>query len=214
MAVIHHTTLTPSKLELLSAWLPAQSWFQGGVPDLARCGGFRLDDPAGEVGLEFILVSDASGDVPATYHVPLAYRGSPLAEAGRALIGTSEHGVLGRRWIYDGTQDPVLTAQLLALLTGAAEPQDQDVSDTADPSVTVHLDGADLLSAAPPLSGSAAFSGTDLAAGAGLTVRIHRVLRPAAGDGCAAAGACGCVTARWRGPDGTGVRGPLFTVLR
>src|ERR1700729_3238638 len=49
MAVIHHTTLTPTKLELLSAWLPGQPWFRdaGQAPDLARTGGFRLDDPDG-----------------------------------------------------------------------------------------------------------------------------------------------------------------------
>jgi hypothetical protein len=208
MAVIHQTTLAPSKLELLSAWLPAQSWYQGGVPDLARCGGFRLDDPAGDVGLEFMLVSDTSGDVPVTYNVPLTYRSSPLTDADRALIGTTEHGVLGRRWVYDGTRDPVLAAQLVALLNGAAEPQAQNLSHTPDPSVTVHLDGADIVPAAP------VFSGTDLAAGPGVTVRILRSLRPASGDSCAATGASGCVTAGWRGPDGTGVRGPLFTVLR
>ena len=27
MAVIHHTTLVPGKLDLLSDWLPAQSWY-------------------------------------------------------------------------------------------------------------------------------------------------------------------------------------------
>jgi hypothetical protein len=55
MAVIHHTTLTPGKLELLSAWLPSQPWYRdaGRAPELDRAGGFRLDDPAGEVGLEF-----------------------------------------------------------------------------------------------------------------------------------------------------------------
>ena len=48
MAEIHHTTLVPSKLELLRGWLPAQPWYLGsGVPDLTRAGGFRLDDPAG-----------------------------------------------------------------------------------------------------------------------------------------------------------------------
>ncbi len=208
MAVIHQTTLAPSKLELLSAWLPAQSWYQGQVPDLARCGGFRLDDPAGDVGLEFMLVSDASGDVPVTYNVPLTYRGAPLADADRALIGTTEHGVLGRRWVYDGTRDPVLATQLVALLNGAAEPQAQNVSHTPDSSVTVHLDGADIVPAAP------VFSGTDLAAGSGLTVRILRALHPADADSCAPTGASGCVTAGWRGPDGTDVRGPLFTVLR
>jgi Maltokinase N-terminal cap domain len=208
MAVIHRTTLSPGKLELLSAWLPSQPWYQGGPPALVKCGGFRLDDPAGAVGLEFMLAADTSGGIPAVYHVPLTYRGSPLAGASDALVGTTEHGVLGRRWVYDGTRDPVLTAQLLALLQGSAVPQAQSVSDTADPSVNVHLDGASVISAAP------AFSGTELAIEPGGCVRIVRLLHPAEGDGCAATEARGCVTAGWHFPDGAEQRGPLFTVLR
>ena len=48
MAEIHRTTMTPSKLELLTAWLPHQAWYagQGEAPRLTRVGGFRLDDPA------------------------------------------------------------------------------------------------------------------------------------------------------------------------
>jgi hypothetical protein len=207
MAVIHRTTLEPGKLELLSAWLPSQPWYQGGPPALVKCGGFRLDDPAGAVGLEFLLAGDTSGDIPAVYHVPLTYRDSPLTGADHALLGTAEHGVLGRRWVYDGTQDPVLTGQLLALLQGSAVPQAQSVSDTPDRSVEVHLDGPSVVSAAP------AFSGPELAVEPGGCVRIVRVLQPADGDGCAETGARGCVTAGWRTPDGTEQRGPLFTVL-
>ncbi len=134
MAVIHQTTLTPGKLELLAAWLPAQPWYAGSEqqPALARAGGFRLDDPDGEVGIEFMVVTDSSGDRPVSYHVPLSYRAAPLDGADDALIGTAEHGVLGERWIYDGPHDPVLASQLLALLQGEAEPQAQRVSDTPD----------------------------------------------------------------------------------
>ena len=122
MAVIHHTTLSPTKLELLAEWLPSRPWYQGatGTTGLAKAGGFRLDDPEGEVGIEFMVVTDAAGDEPVTYLVPLTYRGAPLDGAGYALIGTSEHGVLGPRWIYDGAHDPVLFDQLLALLEGRA----------------------------------------------------------------------------------------------
>ena len=52
------------------------------------------------------------------------------------MIGTSEHGVLGRRWVYDGTGDPVLVAQLIALIQGKAEAQAQSLSSTPDPEVT------------------------------------------------------------------------------
>jgi hypothetical protein len=206
MSVIHKTTLSPGKLELLTPWLPAQTWYEGRRPTLVKAGGFRLDDPAGVVGLEFMLVADTSGDDPVVYHVPLTYRGAPLDGADSALVGTAEHGVLGRRWVYDATRDPVLTAALLALLRGSAVPQAQSISETSDQSVHAHLDGADITAAAP------VFSGPELAAGPGSSVRIARVLRPAGDDSCAAAGARGCVTAPWRIPGGAEQRGPLFTV--
>jgi hypothetical protein len=142
VSILHKTTLTPAKLELLTSWLPGRSWYLGGTaPQLTKAGGFRLDDPDGEVGLEFMAVTDDSGDEPITYHVPLSYRGAPLADAGDALIGTAEHGILGSRWIYDGTRDPVLISQTFALLLGDAEPQAQSISDTADPSVTRAVTG-------------------------------------------------------------------------
>lgn len=148
MAVIYKTTMTPSKLELLAAWLPRQPWYIGTAsePHLTKAGGFRLDDPQGEVGIEFMVVTDNSGERPRSYHVPLSYRGAPLDGADRALIGTSEHGVLGRRWVYDGTHDPVLVAQLLDLLQGRAEPQAQSETDTPRPPSRV----TSLESASPP----------------------------------------------------------------
>ncbi|MGQ4271429.1 maltokinase N-terminal cap-like domain-containing protein [Nocardiopsis changdeensis] len=77
MAVVHRTTMTPTKLELLQTWLPAQPWYAGERPDPAKAGGFRLDDPQGEVGIEFMVVTDGA----AAYHVPLTYRGAPLEGA-------------------------------------------------------------------------------------------------------------------------------------
>jgi hypothetical protein len=134
VAVIHDTTLTPGKLELLAAWLPGRPWYRGGgTPVLAKAGGFRLDDPDGEVGIEILLVTDADGT---TYVVPMTYRGAPLDGADDALIGTGEHGVLGRRWFYDAERDPVAIALLLALARGEVQAQHQNVSDTVDPTVT------------------------------------------------------------------------------
>src|SRR5258707_15658588 len=54
MAIIHDTTLSPSKLELLTSWLPAQPWYlgTGREPELAKAGGVRPDDPRGDVGIE------------------------------------------------------------------------------------------------------------------------------------------------------------------
>jgi hypothetical protein len=192
MAIIHDTAMSPGKLELLTAWLPAQSWYLGGggKPALAKAGGFRLDDPGGEVGIEFMMVTDGSGDQVTTYQVPMTYRAQPLAGADGALIGTSEHGVLGHRWIYDGTRDPVLMAQLIALLQGAAEPQAQSVSSTPDPTVTVQRAEA---------------AGPDGARPGQLTVRVNRILRPGGEAGQLD------LSAAWRLPDGTQVRGILAT---
>jgi hypothetical protein len=38
---------------------------------LAKAGGFRLDDPQGEVGIEFMVVTDTAGPQPVAYLVPL-----------------------------------------------------------------------------------------------------------------------------------------------
>jgi hypothetical protein len=182
MSTIHRTTMTPTKLELLAAWLPGRPWYRGGdAPQLSRAGGFRLDDPSGKVGLEFMAVRDTSGTEPVTYHVPATYRGAPLPGAEDALIGTSEHGVLGRRWVYDGAHDPVLTAQLCALLAGEAQPQAQNVSDTPDLSVTARLTAPGLTAASTVRSVADCAGGTDLLIDADLTVRVCRVLAPDTG---------------------------------
>ena len=217
MAIIHDTTMSPGKLELLAAWLPAQPWYRGTgrPPELARAGGFRLDDPQGEVGIEFMVVTDGPGSGAAAYQVPMTYRAHALPGPEGSLIGTAEHGVLGPRWIYDGTGDPVLGAQLAALIQGEAEPQAQSVSHTPDPTVTVQP----VTPAALTVTGSAVVAsgphGTDLrfqaagvdgSTGGQLTVRIHRALRP----GGAADGALQpCLWAPWRLPDGTQARGVL-----
>lgn len=186
MAAIHRTTMTPTKLELLTGWLPKQAWYAGGAatPELVRAGGFRLDDPAGAVGIEFMILVDASGERPVAYLAPMAYRGAPLEGVpDEALIGTSEHGVLGTRWIYDGVHDPVVMAQLGALLRGEAVPQHQSISDTPDPTVTVRATGpAD-----------------------GLAVQVNRALRPTE----AAQRSPAVLVAGWSWPDGTAVRGVL-----
>lgn len=222
MAIIHDTTMRPGKLELLTEWLPAQPWYQGTgrAPELAKAGGFRLDDPEGEVGIEFMVVTDASGGRAAAYQVPMTYRAQALASAAAGLIGTAEHGVLGRRWIYDGTHDPALVAQLVSLIQGAAEPQAQGKSNTPDPTVTSQPVTDATLTASGPATVASGPSGTELRLettgpdgppGGQLVVRLNRVLRP--GGGSTAAGAAGrpCLHATWRLPDGTPARGVFAT---
>ncbi|MGO2541847.1 MAG: CG0192-related protein [Specibacter sp.] len=118
MATIYNAELSPSKSELLSRWLPVQPWFVGDAAALVRLGAFRFDDPAGEVGMETHVVGVGGG----TYQVPLSYRSAPLAGAEDFLITTMEHSVLGRRWVYDATADPVYVRELAAALL-AGKPQ-------------------------------------------------------------------------------------------
>jgi len=105
MALLHQAELRPSKIELLGGWVPAQSWFIGEEgAALSSVGAFRFDDPAGEVGVETLLVRAGTGPV---LQVPVTYRGAPLEGAEEFLMGTMEHSVLGSRWVYDAVGDPV-----------------------------------------------------------------------------------------------------------
>jgi hypothetical protein len=122
MALVYDATITPGKRDLMKAWLPTRSWFDG---DLARKphAAFRFDDPAGEVGIECFLLGpeDPGSDAP-TYLIPMTYRGAPLEGADEHLIGTTDHSVLGPRWIYDACGDPVgVSALLTAITTGGHE---------------------------------------------------------------------------------------------
>jgi maltokinase len=138
VAEIHTTaSVTPTKLELVAPWMARQRWYaaKGRQPVLRKLWSWRLDDPAGEVGIETLLVVDEGGAEPVVYQVPLTYRAAPLEGRQQALVGTMEHSVLGPRWVYDGPQDPVYAAQLLALVLEQAVPQAGSESDTPEPAV-------------------------------------------------------------------------------
>ncbi|MGN9779197.1 CG0192-related protein [Micromonospora sp. H33] len=118
MALLHRADLKPGKLELLAAWLPGRPWFVGEAgAEVTRVAACRFDDPAGEVGVETLLVRAGAGPV---LHVPLTYRAAPLDGGDEWLVGTTEHSVLGRRWVYDGCGDPVHAAVLASVLRGDA----------------------------------------------------------------------------------------------
>ena len=120
MALVHRATLDPTKQELVEAWLPTQPWAAGRAI-VEKVGEYRFDDPDGEVGVETIVWSLDDGSVIQT---PLTYRAAPLAGAEAWLVGTSEHSVLGSRWVYDGCGDPVWVATLAtAILTGGSQAQ-------------------------------------------------------------------------------------------
>jgi hypothetical protein len=166
-----------------------------------------------------MLVNDGSGERAATYQVPMTYRAQALAGADGALIGTAEHGVLGHRWIYDAAHDPVLIAALVALIQGDAEPQAQNVSNTADPTVISQPVTYGSLTALESAVTANEPSGTDLQVETAnaegmrsgqLIVRINRILQS---GGVVPASESGqpCLSATWQLPDGTDVRGIIAT---
>jgi hypothetical protein len=115
MALLHKATISPSKLDLLASWLPTRSWYAG--PEAAapvRVAAGRFDDPAGEVGIEIFLVRGGEGGP--VLHVPLTYRGAPLEGAEAFLVGTTDHSVLGKRWVYDAVGDPVYATVVAAAI--------------------------------------------------------------------------------------------------
>jgi Maltokinase N-terminal cap domain len=115
MAVLHRATIAPTKREIAVSWLDRQ--LLGGAGDLEMMAAYRLDDPAGEVGIEGLLVR-RSGSV---FHLPVTYRGAPLDGAEDFLVSTMEHSVLGHRWVYDAAGDPVALACYAAALAGQQE---------------------------------------------------------------------------------------------
>lgn len=109
MALLHEATISPRKDELVNPWLVTRPWWDG-IEHRDPVGDFRLDDPAGAVGMQCFLFGSADGS---TLFVPLTYRDAPLPAAQTHLIGTMQHSVLGKRWVYDGCADPVLVASLV-----------------------------------------------------------------------------------------------------
>lgn len=144
MALVHRAELRPTKVELLANWLPTRSWYVG-VPnaDVVRVGSYRFDDPAGEVGVETVLVTANGGRI---MQVPLTYRAAPLRGADEHLLGTSDHSVLGKRWIYDGCADPVYVATLAQTILSGGRQADEMIEidgemQRRDPSVVVRGTG-------------------------------------------------------------------------
>jgi len=142
MALVYNATLTPTKRDLLNAWLPSRPWFPAHAK-VAKLRAYRFDDPAGSVGLESFVLDVADGVV---VHIPLTYRDAPLAGADDFLVGTADHSVLGKRWVYDGCGDPVWVAALAtAILTGGNEAEvlmeDGDTVVRLDSRVRVHGSG-------------------------------------------------------------------------
>ena len=202
MALIHQAELRPSKIDLLREWAPAQQWFVGGAgATLVSLASFRFDDPEGEVGIETILVRAGDGPV---MQLPLTYRGAPLDGGEAWLIGTMQHSVLGRRWVYDATGDPAyLAAVATAALTGGSEAEQYVAIDGAlvrrEPTAVVLGSGAHG-TPVPSLAPTGTIStrhevGATVAEAGDLRLLILRVPRPETNDEAA----LGIITGTWTG---------------
>ncbi|HET9421595.1 MAG TPA: hypothetical protein VFO49_10685 [Nocardioides sp.] len=122
MAIIHpKSTISPTKLELLTDWLPTRVWAGSGAVEMVAS--FRFDDPDGEVGIESFVVR--CGEL--LLHVPLTYRGAPLAGADEHLVTTMQHTELGERWVYDAVGDPVAVACFARAVRGEQAQADMEL---------------------------------------------------------------------------------------
>ena len=78
MGLVHaNATVTPTKKELIEAWLPTRTWGRGASSG-EKLVEYRFDDPAGEVGVETMVVRVPDGSL---LQVAFSYRGAPLAGA-------------------------------------------------------------------------------------------------------------------------------------
>lgn len=116
MGIVHRATLSPSKQEIVEGWMPSRSWGVGRTV-AEKVAEYRYDDPTGEVGVETILWRADDGTLVQT---PLTYRAEPLAGAEEHLVTTTDHSVLGERWVYDGCGDPVWASTLTAAIVAGA----------------------------------------------------------------------------------------------
>jgi hypothetical protein len=206
VALLYRAKLTPTKLELIAAWLPSQPWAPPIAGDgLVNAGAFRFDDPAGQVGMETILVRSGSG--PAV-QVPLTYRAGPLPGAEAFLVTTMEHSVLGRRWVYDGCGDPVYVAAVLEVVAGRARQAEELLEGAEAPrQPTATVTGSGTATPRAALEGQLEVSSTDTTTvvhAGEVGVVVHRL--PAPGDTGSPA-----LTGTWAGQDEPAV---LVSLLR
>lgn len=182
MSLIYNTTLSPSKYELLAAWLPSRLWFVGDAALLEPVGAYRFDDPDGEVGFEGHLFTAGDDTV---YHLPLSYRGGPLDGGNAFLAGTLEHGVLGERWVYEAIGDPVFRAVIGGVIAQGGTGSREFIVDDAgsqverEPSVRVAGTGSlgvvvpELWAALVEVRGTSSVARTDFA-----SLEVHHVVVP------------------------------------
>ncbi|NKR67094.1 hypothetical protein GS536_03000 [Rhodococcus hoagii] len=127
MALLYAAQLSPPS-RLIAAWLPSSPYYDGASPAIEPIGAYRFDDPDGEVGIEVHLVRTPTAR---SGRCRWTYRAAPLPAPP---AGEMEHSVLGRRYVYDATTDPVFVQQLLDAVHGGRHEADQFVHvDDAEP---------------------------------------------------------------------------------
>ena len=194
MGLVHReATISPTKQELAEAFVPTRPWGAGRTV-VSKIAEYRIDDPAGEVGVETILwrLDDDS-----ICQVAFTYRAAPLEGADAHLIDTMEHSALGRRWIYDGCGDPVWAAGLVhAIRTGGTQSQmfvehDGERVDVP-PRMVVHGTGSQDLAPGPVVLGHAVDDATSTSVLVdGRPLVLNRILTPGDADGDALVGRIG-----------------------
>jgi hypothetical protein len=202
MATLHSAELRPTKIELLSAWIPTQPWAADvDTSVLESVGAFRFDDPGGEVGVETHLLRAADGQI---IQVPLTYRAGALEGADDSLITKMHHSVLGERWVYDASVDPVFARTLAATIllggeqaelvyVGGGSPQKRE------PTTWVRGSGSPTDMVPDVKEVTFAHAGNVTVIGTGdLSIRLRRVVELGAGEGAVDEAT---LVGRWPGRD-------------
>jgi hypothetical protein len=159
VALLYQATLNPTKIELLEGWIRHQAWLgDADVTTVEAVGAYRFDDPEGDVGIETHLLRTADGQI---FQVPVTYRGSPLPGSESLLIDTTQHSVLGERWVYDACGDPVYVRALAtAVLSGGTQAELDVVTDTGQErrQATTRVSGSGSPDTAVPAVASVSYS--------------------------------------------------------
>ena len=139
---------------MLGAYLPTVESLAPHVGlNLSQVGSYRFDDPEGEVGIETHILTSTADVV---LQIPLTYRSQPLEGEESWLLGTMEHSVLGKRWIYNACGDSVYVRELMrAMVTGGREvPEMVETPDgPIERSASVNVQGSGARdSAVPPVA--------------------------------------------------------------
>ncbi|MEM8706878.1 MAG: hypothetical protein AAGE98_10510 [Actinomycetota bacterium] len=191
MAILHQATLTPSKPELITAYLPTVAEFEISPGPIDHLGSYRFDDPDGLVGIECHLVRVPDGR---TIHLPLTYRNDPVPDAEHWKVGTLEHSVLGTRHVYDAVGDPVYVAELVRVIAtgGTQSPLIVHLPDgaTLERDNVVFVKGSGSATAGPEVAvGRASREGTMTAISLGqASVMVRHAPRSGGGTGAYLAG--------------------------